>query len=139
MAYNANEIINGLFGTVYDENGQQLQSTQSFESKLEFNKEEKTIPGKLMKGNKITSMKGTGSMALDHIDTRLQKKIAENPTGKYNYIGKLADPTSRGEEAVLFVGLSFDGTPLLSFNVEELGKVELDFTFDDFKFLNAIE
>lgn len=136
--YDANEIINGLYGSLYDENGQQLQSTQEFETSLEFNKEEKTIPGKLMKGHKVTSATGTGSATLDHVDTRLQRKIAENPVAKYNYIGKLADPTSRGEEAVLYIGVSFDGTPLLGYNVEELGQIELDFTFDDFRFLNSI-
>jgi hypothetical protein len=137
--YNANEIINGLYGKVYDEAGKQLQSTQEFEANLEFEKEEKTIPGKLMKGHKVVGATGSGSMTLDHIDSRLKKKIAENPTAKYNYIGKLSDPSSKGEEAVLLIGVSFDGTPLMGFNVEELGQIELDFTFDDFRYLDAIE
>lgn len=137
--YNANEIINGLYGTVYDETGKQLQSTQEFEANLEFEKEAKTIPGKMMKGHKVIGATGSGSMVLDHVDTRLQRKIAENPTAKYNYIGKLKDPTARGEEAVLLIGVSFDGTPLMGFNVEELGQIELDFTYDDFKFQKSID
>lgn len=137
--YDANEIINGLYGSLYDENGQQLQSTQSFETNVEFEKEAKTIPGKLMKGHKVIGATGTGSTTLDHIDTRLQRKIAENPTDKYNYIGKLQDPTARGEEAVMYIGVSFDGTPLLGYNVEELGQIELNFTFDDYRYLASID
>lgn len=137
--YDANEIINGLYGTVYDETGSQLQSTQEFEANLEFEKEEKTIPGKMQKSHKVIGSTGSGSITLDHVDTRLKKKIAANPAGKYNYIGKLKDPTSRGEEAVLLIGVSFDGVPLMGFNVEELGQIELDFTFDDFRFTKTID
>jgi len=137
--YDANEIINGLFGTVHDENGQQLQSTQEFEANIEFNKEERTIPGQFMKANKVVGGTGTGSMVLDHIDSKLKRKIAENPFAKYNYIGSLKDPASKGEESVLLIGVSFDGAPLLTFNVEELGQIELDFTFDSFRYLKDIQ
>ena len=37
--FEANEAINGLYGFVYDENGVQVQETQSFESSVEFEKE----------------------------------------------------------------------------------------------------
>lgn len=137
--YDANEIINGLYGTVHDENGQQLQSTQEFEANIEFNKEERTIPGVFMKAHKVVSGNGTGSMVLDHIDTKLQRKIAETPFAKYNYIAALKDPTAKGEEAVLLEGVSFDGTKILGFNVEELGQIELDFTFDKFRYLKTID
>lgn len=137
--YDVNEIINGLYGELYDENGQQLQSTQEFTTQIEFEKAEKIIPGKLMKAHKVMGASGSGSTTMDHIDTRLQRKIAENPTAKYNYIGKLKDPQARGEEAVMYIGVSFDGTPLLSYNVEEDSQIELDFTFDDFRFLDSID
>lgn len=137
--YGANDIINGLYGTVHDENGQQLQSTKEFEANIEHGKEEVTIPGQFMKAHRVVNGVGTGSMVLDHIDTKMQRKIAENPFAKYNYIGALKDPTSQGEEGVLLIGVSFDGTKLLGFNVEELGSIELDFTFDEFRFLNSID
>ena len=137
--YGANDIINGLYGTVHDENGQQIQSTKEFEANIEFNKEEITIPGQFMKAHRVVGGSGSGSMTLDHINTVMQKKILENPYGKYNYVGALKDPTVNGEEAVLLVGVSFDGTKLLGFNIEELGELELDFTFDSSRFLNTIE
>lgn len=137
--YDVNEHINGLYGKVYDENGQEMQGTQEFEGNVEFEKEEIKTAGKFMKGHKVMGGSGSGSMNILKLDSRLQKKIAENPTAKYNYVGKLADPTARGEEAVLFMGVSFDGVPLMGYKLGELVEVDLDFTFDDYRYLNDIE
>lgn len=137
--FEANEVINGLYGKVYDENGKQLDSTQEYEAVLDFEKEEIKIAGKFLTSHKVMGGSGSGSTRFLKLDSRLQKKIAENPTAKYNYIGKLADPTARGEEAIMFIGLSFDGTPLMGFTLGELAEVELDFTFDDCRYLDAIE
>lgn len=139
MSYDANEIINGLFGSVYNENGQQLQSVKEFTSTVEFTKEAVSIPGKFLKGHKVTGGEGKGSLKMDHIDTRLQRKVAENPTAKYNFIGKLADPTARGEEAVLYIGVSFDQSQLLGFTLNTLGEIDMPFTFDDHRYLDSIE
>ena len=137
--FEANEVINGLYGKVYDENGKQLDSTQEFEANVEFEKEAIKVPGKFLDSHKVMGGSGSGSTRFLKLDSRLQKKIAENPTEKYNYVGKLADPTARGEEAILFIGVSFDGAPLMGFAMGELAEVELDFTFDDFRYLDAIE
>lgn len=132
------EPINGLYGTVYDEDGAQVQMTQEFESDLEYEKVEYTVPGKFLKSHKVVSGSASGSTTLLKVDSRLQRKIAENPTAKYNYIGKLKEPTVDGEEAILYQGVSFDGTPLLGFNVEDLVEVSLDFTFDNFRYLSSM-
>ena len=137
--YNPNEVINGLYGFVYDENGQELESTQEFEANVEFEKTEVKQAGRFMQSNKVMGGSGSGSVMFYKLDSKLQRKILENPTDKYNYVGKLADPTARGEERVLFKGVSFDGAPLGGFTLGELVEVELDFTFDDYKYLDAIE
>lgn len=137
--FETNEVINGLYGFVYDENGQQLQTTQEFEAGVEFSKDEVPIAGKFLKAHKVTGGTASGSLSTKKIDSRLQKKIGENPTAKYNYIGKLKDPTARGEEAVLFKGVSFNGVDILKFSLNELTDVELDFTFDDYEYLEHIE
>jgi hypothetical protein len=137
--FDVNEVINGTYGHLYDENGQELQTTQEFEANVDFEKEEITLPGQFMKGHKVMGGSGSGSLTILKVDSRLQRKIAENPTAKYNYIGKLADPTSRGEEAVLFKGVSFDSAPLMSYSMGELVEVELDFTFDDYEYIESID
>lgn len=132
--FESNEIINGLYGFIYDENGQELQSTQEFEASVEFEKAEIKQAGRFMTSHKVTSGKGKGSLKMLKIDSRLQKKIADNPTGKYNFLGKLADPAARGEEAVMFMGVSFDSVPLLGYKLGDPVEVELNFTFDSFRY-----
>lgn len=137
--FDENKVINGLYGRVYDENGKEIQGTQEFESNVEFEKAEIKQAGKFMTGNKVMGGKGTGSMKLLKLDTRLQKKVAESPTAKYNYMGKLADPTAAGEEAVLLIGVSFDSVPLQTWELGELAEVELEFTFDDYRYVKTID
>ncbi|MED3571963.1 phage tail tube protein [Cytobacillus praedii] len=132
------EPINGLYGFLYDENGEQVQLTQEFESNLEFGKEEYTVPGKFLKSHKVLNGTGSGAFNILKADSRLQRKIAENPTAKYNYIGKLAEPNAAGQEAILYTGVSFDGTALLTYNVEEMVEADFDFTFDDFRYIDSI-
>lgn len=71
-------------------------------------------------------------------NTRLQRKAADNPHAKYNFSAKLKDPTSKGEEYIMFIGVSFDSAQLMSFELGELGEIEMDFTFDDYKYLKSI-
>lgn len=132
------EPINGLYGFVYDENGEQQSTTQEFEGNVEFQKEAFKLPGQFMEKHKVYGGSGAGSMMFLKVDSRLQKKIGENPTAKYNYVGKLADPTANGEEAVLFIGVSFDGVPLTGYSLGEAVEVELDFTFDNYRFLQTM-
>lgn len=137
--FDANEVINGLYGFVYDENGQELQGTQEFEAEVELQKQAVKIAGKFMEGHKVMGGSGSGRVRFYKLDSKLQRKIAQNPTEKYNYIGKLADPTAKGEEAVLLMGLSFDTAPLMGFTVGELADVEIDFTFDDYEYMDTID
>lgn len=138
-SYDVNEHINGLYGFVYDENGKEIQGTQEFTADVEFDKEKIKQAGKFMVGNKITGASGKGSMNILKLDTVLQKKILSNPMQKYNFMGKLADPTARGEEAVLVKGVCFDGAPLIGFKIKDLVEIDLDFTFDDYSFIKTIE
>ena len=138
MAWTADQVANGLFGTVYDENGMQLQGTKEFSAKITFEKKEIVIAGQLLKGNKITGAKASGTLKLDHLDGRLARKIAENPFAKYQYIGQLADPRADGKEAVLLIGVSFDEVTLTAFNTGDLVERDYPFTFDDYKFLDSI-
>ena len=110
--FDANEVINGLYGYVYDENGKQMQETKAFEANVDYDKEEVLQAGKLMKGHKVVAASGAGTITAHKIDSRLQRKAADNPHAKYNFSAKLKDPTSRGEEYIMFIGVSFDSAQL---------------------------
>ena len=137
--YDVNDVINGLYGYCYDENGQQVQSTQSFETTIEYEKEALKQAGKFLDSHKVMSGSGSGTMTIHKLGSRLQRKIAENPTAKYNYIGKLADPTSKGEEAIMYKGVSFDSVELTKYELGAVVEAEFPFTFDDFEYINSIE
>lgn len=139
MSYEANQAINGLYGFVYDENGTELQSTQSFETVLEYEKEAIKQAGKFLDSHKVMGGSGSGTLTILKLDSRLQRKVAENPTAKYNYIGKLADPTARGEEAIMYKGLSFDSTQLTQYELGALVEEEFPFTYDDFAYIKSID
>jgi len=136
--FEANEAINGLYGFVFDEDGIQLQETQSFETTLEFEKEAIKQAGKFLDSHKVMGGSGSGTLSILKLDSRLQRKIAENPTAKYNYGGKLADPTSRGEEYIIYKGVSFDSTELTKYELGALVEAEFPFTFDDFEYVTSI-
>ena len=137
--YDVNDVINGLYGYCYDENGQQIQSAQSFKTTVEFEKEAVKQAGKFMDSHKVMSGSGSGTMTIHKLDSRLQRKVAENPTAKYNYIGKLADPTARGEEAIMYKGVSFDSVELTKYELGAIVDAEFPFTFDDYEYINSID
>lgn len=136
--FDANNVINGLYGFVYDGNGQQMQDTKAFEANVEYDKEEVLQAGRLMKGHKVMAASGSGTITAHKVDSRLSRMAADNPHAKYNFSSKLADPTAKGEEYIMFMGVSFDSAQLMAFELGELGEVEMDFTFDDFKYLKSI-
>ncbi len=136
--YEANDAINGLYGFVYDENGQELQSAQEFEAGIKFDKTDVKQAGQFLTKSKVMGGKGTGSVKMLKVDSRLVSKIAASPTAKYSYIGKLADPTARGEEAIMFTGVSFDAAPLIGWKLGDIAEISVDFTFDNFRYLTTI-
>lgn len=137
--FEANEQANGLFGKIFDETGGQLSSAQEFEVNAEFEKKEIKIPGVFWVSTKVTGGKITGKMKIAHIDTRLPKKVIENPTAKYNYLGKLEDPDAKGAEAVLLIGVNFNGAQLMKWALGELVDDEIEFTADNAKYTAWID
>ncbi|TVX92223.1 phage tail tube protein [Paenibacillus agilis] len=134
-----NKIINGLYGYVYDENGRELDTTQEFEFKDEFEKVEFKLPGEFHSKHKVMGGKLTGKVKFLKVDSRLQKKIADNPAAKFNYIGKLADPNSDGQEAILMRGVSFDSNPIMAYKLGESVEIDINFTADSYEYQDTIE
>ncbi|MEK4879336.1 phage tail tube protein [Paenibacillus sp. FSL R5-0908] len=134
----ANKVINGTYGFLYDEDGREMDTTSEFEVKDEYEKKEMRFPGDFHSKHKVMGGKITGKIKFSKIDSRLQQKIAADPTVKFNYIGKLADPNSDGEEAVLIRGVSFDSNPIMSYKTNEIVEVDINFTADDYEYKSTI-
>jgi len=135
---NTNEVINGLYGFVYDENGKELDTTQEFEFSDQYTKVEIDLPGEFYTKHKVMGGKLAGKVRFLKVDSDLQAKLKADPTAKFNYIGKLADPNARGQEAVVIRGLSFDANPIIGWTLKENVEVDVNFTADDWDYLDTI-
>ena len=141
MAIDERKIINGAFGTVFLD-GEEVAEVKSFQAKLEFQKEEVKIDGKMATGTKYMGYSGKGSLALHKVNSRMIKaigqQIKEGKEPRFVIIGKLADPDSDGVERIAINNVSFDDLTLFEFEVEKLGGTECNFTFTDYDFLDLI-
>lgn len=136
--FDPNSVINGLYGFVYDENGAEIQSTQEFSSEVKYKKQEILQAGRFLSTHKVTGGSGAGSIKLLKVDSKLVKKVSDNPTAKFNFLGRLADPAANGEEAVMFLGVSFDAAPLLAYKLGDSVEVNVAFTFDGYRYESYI-
>ena len=141
MAIDERRIINGTHGTVFLE-GEEVAELKAFQAKLEFQKEEVKIAGKMATGTKYMGYSGKGSLQLHKVNSRMIKaigsQIKEGKEPRFTIIGKLADPDSNGVERIALNNVSFDDLTLFDFEVGSLGQVECPFTFDDYNFLDLI-
>ena len=141
MAIDERKIINGTHGTVFLD-GEEVAEVKSFQAKLEFQKEEVKIAGKMATGTKYMGYSGKGSLALHKVNSRMIKaigqQIKEGKEPRFTIIGKLADPDSDGVERIAINNVSFDDLTLFDFEVGALGQDECPFTFTDYDFLDLI-
>lgn len=141
MAIDERKVINGGFGTVFLD-GEEVAELKSFQAKLEFQKEEVKIAGKMATGTKYMGYSGKGSLALHKVNSRMIKaigqQIKEGKEPRFTIIGKLADPDADGVERIAINNVSFDDLTLFDFEVGALGQAECPFTFTDYDFLDLI-
>ena len=141
MAIDERKIINGTHGTVFLD-GEELAEVKSFQAKLEFQKEEVKIAGKMATGTKYMGYSGKGSLALHKVNSRMIKaigqQIKEGKEPRFTIIGKLADPDSDGVERISVTNVSFDDLTLFDFEVSALSQTECPFTFTDWDVLDLI-
>ena len=137
----ATKVINGTHGQVFL-GDDELAEMKSFQAKLEFQKEEVKIAGKMATGTKYMGYSGKGSLALHKVNSRMIKaigqQIKEGKEPRFTIIGKLADPDSDGVERIAINNVSFDDLTLFDFEVGALGQTECPFTFTDYDFLDLI-
>jgi hypothetical protein len=134
-------IINGSYGTVFLE-GEEVAEAKAFQAKLEFQKEEVSVAGKMATGTKYMGYTGKGSITLHKVNSRMIKlignQIKQGKEPRFTIVGKLADPDALGVERIAINNVSFDDLTLFDFEVKSIGQVECPFTFDDWDVLDSI-
>ena len=141
MAIDERKIINGTHGTVFLD-GEEVAEVKAFQAKVELQKEEVKIAGKMSTGTKYMGYSCKGSLSLHKANSRMvkamSKSLKEGKEPRFTLIGKLADPDADGVERIALNGVSFDDLTLFDFEVGSLGQSEHPFTFDDWNELDLI-
>jgi hypothetical protein len=142
MALDATRVINGSYGEVWKD-GLWLTNVQSAEATVEINKEDVLRSGTRWTGQKVTTLKGSGTIKGYKVTSDFIKAIGSiaSDRGKpyvTELIYKLSDPESFGTERVRLKNVQFDQIPLGKFEVGALVEEELPFTFSGYDLLDAI-
>lgn len=134
-------IFNGTFGECWLDSDY-VGETKKAQGKIEFNKESVKQCGMWAEDNKITGYKGTGSLTLFKVSSRMALKIAEMIRDKkdvrFTIISKLADPDAYGAERIALYGVSFDDLTLFDWEAGTVGESEHPFTFTSYEYLDTV-
>ena len=103
MAVETKRICNGTFGELWLD-GDYVGECYKAQAKVEFSKEEIKQCGVFFTDNKVVGCKGTGSLTMYKVNTRMAIKVADMVRNKqdvrFTLISKLADPDAYGAERV---------------------------------------
>ncbi len=116
-----------------------MLQAKNFEAKVEYEKKDVPILGRPMKGHKVISCSGTGSMTIYHNTEIFNDMIEEyKRTGRFIYFDIQVtneDPSSdAGRNTKIYKDCSIDGAVLQSFDNEgDWLEQDVDFTFEDFE------
>lgn len=143
MAYNASQVINGTFTSVWLDD-QDFPEMASIEATLEADVEDVAQAGTLEKGHKVTGMNGTGTLTLNHVYSDLKNQILSDlNSGRFSehtMTVQNADPDSpNGQvESYTLSGVIFTSVGIVNAEVGSLGTSEFPFSFKSAKATSAI-
>ena len=139
---NAERVINGSFGETWLD-GEKMSDAKGLQARVEFTKEDIDLCGKLGTDTKFMGYKGTGTVTLYKMNSRMMLKLSdrikngENP--RIQILSALKDPAAYGSERVIIKDACFDDLTLINWEVKQKGEVECPFTFTDWDLLDTIE
>lgn len=137
----AKRIMNGTWGEIWLDD-EYIGECYGLTAKIAFNKESISLPRQLAEDTKVTGWKGTGTVKLYKVNSRMAIKLKEMVKDgldlRFTIISKLADPDAAGSERVALKNVSFDDLTLQDWEVKQPGKVESPFTFTNYEFLDSI-
>lgn len=130
-----NKVMNGTFGEVWL-GGIFASEAYGLSAKVEVNKEEIAVVGKLGTDTKMSGYKGTGSIKMYKVNSRMvllisdQIKSGINP--RFQILSALADPAAYGAERIIIKDACFDDLTLADWEAAVTkGTIEAPFTFTD--------
>lgn len=139
---NSERVINGTFGEVWLD-GDKVAECYGLEAKVEFEKEEVPMCGQLGVDTKLMGYKGTGSLKMHKMNSRMMLKLSDKVKAGSNprlqILSALKDPAADGGERVLIKDAAFDDMTVAGWEAKNKGEVECPFTFTDWDLLDTIQ
>lgn len=142
MALDVNKIMSGTFGSLWLD-GVEIGEAYGLETKVEIQKEEVPVCGRYTTSEKFMGYKGTGTVKLRKVYSRIAAKISDqikkgvNPT--FEILSELSDPAAHGSERVLIKGVSFNELFLANWETQQAVNEDYSFTFTDWEFYDMVE
>lgn len=136
-------VINGSYGECHSE-GKWLTNVYKMSANLELSYGDVKISGTRWMGQKLLSIKGTGSINGYMITTDLVQMVAritDDRKSEYvtELIFKLDDPEAYGCERVRLKYVKFSKVPIAGWEVGSIVEEEWPFTFTGVEWLDSIE
>lgn len=134
-------IMNGTFGEVWLD-GDKVAECYGLEARVEFEKEEVPMCGRLGIDTKLMGYKGTGSIKMYKTNSRMMLKISDKIKGgenpRFQILSALKDPAAFGAERVLIKDACFDDLVLANWEAKTKGETDSPFTFTDWDPLDMV-
>ena len=139
---NTSRVMSGTWGQCWLDN-ELVAEVYKAAAKVSYNKTEIPICGQMGVDVKVTGYKGTGSLGMQKVNSRMGqvigKAIRDGRDIRFTVILKLADPDSFGHERVRLKNVSFDDLTLMDWEAGTPGKIEAPFTFTDYDYLDEVD
>lgn len=139
---NAERVINGTHGELWLD-GDKVSEAKGLSAKVEMQKEEIPVCGKMGTDTKLMGYKGTGSVKLYKVNSRMTIKLSDsikkgiNP--RLQILSTLKDPAAFGAERILIKDAAFDDLTLADWEAAVKGEIEAPFTFTDWDPVDTIK
>ncbi len=135
------DLIKSTFGELWLD-GDYVGECYKAQAKVEFTKEEIKQCGTFFTDNKVVGCKGTGSLTMHKVNSRMAIKVANMVRNKqdvrFTLISKLADPDAYGAERVSITGVQMDDLTLFDWEAQKPLETEAPFTFTGYEYLDQI-
>ena len=129
---NAKRVISGTWGEVWL-NGDYVAECYGLQVKIAYTKEDVPMCRQMFVDTKTTSVKGTGSLKMHKVNSRMVSVIGEQIVNgkdiRFTIVSKLDDPDAYGAERVSISNVSFDDLTVADWEAAKKGVIESPFTF----------
>jgi len=136
----ATRVMSGTWGQVWVD-GTLWAEINGFQAKISKNKSDINLCGQMAVDQKVTSTKGTGSISLNKVYTRLSDdgdSIARGHDRRVTIVCRLNDPDAFGAEGCALSNCSFDDETIFDFKAGSAGSTTCPFTFTNREWLDQV-